>query len=149
MKIQSSMKKHFSFWCAILLIWVMAVLGSLLVMGYRPQPSGRPVSDEELVRMTVSKALRVMEVAPPPIINQLSPSGQVKPESLIPYRDADHFLSENPKCCPVETERGSTDKIVEVSGKVFYRGEDGRIHSSEPILLLHRQYYPEKLYLLP
>lgn len=137
------MKNKCLFWGGIILLWIGAVAGTLWSKGYHNQPHGQLVSDEEIVRMVVRRALIAMEINPPEI-------GTSKPNQIVLYRDEDHFLAENPDCCVVKQQPNRHLKTVDVYGKIFYRDKIGQIKSSEPILLIDRQYFPsKKIYRLP
>lgn len=137
------MKNNFLFWGGVITVWAVVIIGTLWNNGYQYQ-NRRNITDQEMIRIAVSRALQAMETNPMyATCGGLSESGAI----VIPYRDVDHFLEKNPKCCPMSKSRHAI--YVDVFGKVFYKDSSGQIQSSEPIELLRRQYFPDSLHYRP
>jgi len=145
-----SVRNKTLFWGAALLLWAAAITGILWSKGYQPQ-SSRGFTDEEMIRLAINRTIQRMQVSPPKVIRVFSENGAdieyLAPAFLIPYKDVDHFLEENPNCCLVK-KNGKKPIVVNVKGKVFYRDKSGAIHFSD-IELHSWQYFPSGIRHLP
>jgi len=143
----TSVRNKCLFWGGILLIWAGVIAGILWSKGYQ-HPSIRKVTEDEIVRIAVYRAMQMVEADPSQIVSSPSPDLLPTSASIIPYRDVDHFLSENPNCCQVINGYGG-EKYVKVSGKIIYRDIAGQIYVSNAVLPLTNQYFPANLYYMP
>lgn len=120
------------FYGAALLIWVGVVVGTLWIKGYQPQ-GHRSFTDEEMCRITVQRGIQRILVDSPKVIRIPSDDGSngetYKQIFVVPYRNVDHFLKENPECCYLSGKPNSI--LVEVMGVVSYTDASGQIVSSE------------------
>ncbi|MDL2260479.1 hypothetical protein LJB99_06380 [Deltaproteobacteria bacterium OttesenSCG-928-K17] len=140
------------FWGLVLLIWAGAIAGTLWNKGYQPQ-SYRSFTDEEMVRISVQRALQRMQIKPPEFIRITGEAGQplrgkrFQPAFIVPYRDVDHFMAENPDCCQISQVRKGV-KLVWIEGKIFYKDKAGQTHVSKPEKLCG-QYFLDDIRYLP
>ena len=147
---QRSIKNICLFWGAVLLIWVGVIAGTLWSKGYQHQ-SNRSFTDEEMIRIAIHRTIQRMQENPPLVI-RVSSGGDPKedkffrPALVVPYRDVDHFLEENPDCCRIK----KTDRLttVHVGGKVFYLDKSGYIHVRETNVI-GWQYFTHNIRYLP
>jgi hypothetical protein len=148
---KNSMRNKFLFWVGVILIWAGVITGTLWSKGYQYQ-SSRSLTDEEIIRIAVYRTMQRMQVDTPKVIVSPSEEGSTfgfkffRPAFIVSYRDTDHFLEENPKCCTVHRDDGG--KFVTIYGKVFYKDRSGQIHSSET-RILRGEYFPYNIRYLP
>lgn len=129
------------FWGTALLIWAGVIAGTLYIRGYQHQ-SYQTLTDDEMIRITVQRAIQRMQSNPSKVISVPSEDGSTyelfEPAFVVPYRDVDHFLDENPGCCTVK--KGIEKKSVSVYGRIIYRDKSGQIHYSE-IKMVTRDFF--------
>jgi hypothetical protein len=139
----------FLFWAGVVLIWAGVIVGTLWIKGYQPQ-SSRSFTDDEMIRIAVQRAMQRTLTNPRKVVRVQSEDGSknefFRPAFIVPYRDVEHFLEENPDCCKFGKKYGA--KYVDVSGKIMYRDKSGKIHHSKAEAL-DRQYFPNNIRYLP
>ena len=137
------------FWGGVFLIWSGAIVGAIWSKGYQPQTSRR-LTDDDMIRISVNRTIQMMTSVYPKYFfpNQdISEYEHIEIDTIVPYRDVDHFLKENPDCCKIS--QGYKKKWVDVSGKVFYKDKSGQIHTFVPVSTLNRQFFLDGLYYMP
>jgi len=145
----NSVLKKYLIWGGVFLTWVAVIVGTLWCNGYR-YPASRSFSDDEMIRIAVLRAMQRTLANPPRVIGGMGEDGSnyelFQPDFVVPYRNVDHFLEENPDCCKFGKQYGA--KYVNVFGKIIYRDKSNKIHYSEAIDL-DRQYFPNNIRYLP
>lgn len=146
---ENLVKKKYLIWAGVFLIWAGVIVATLWNNGYQQPQSRHKVTDEELIKIAVYRAIRTMEATSPHILGSLDKTDNYRPNTIIPYRDVKHFLEENPECCIISKPKWDFSIYIDVFGKVFFKDSSGQVHSSQPIELLSRQSFPDCLYYMP
>lgn len=139
------------FWGVIFLIWVGVIDVTLRNKGYQPS-SDRSFTDEEMIRIAVQRAIQRMQAEPSQVIRIFSDDGSTyesfRPAFVVPYRDADHLLEENPKCCYIKPYWDVGGGYVTVRAKVLYKDPSGEIHRSDSSMF-SGDFFPNSIREMP
>lgn len=118
-------KNKYLFGISIFIIWCLLMAIILYTRGYK-LTQHLEYTEQEIKEIAAELTMQCMLANPSVFIQNHNGGNQLEgffvPAYVIPYRNIEHYFSENPNCCEIE---GDT---ISVQGKIFYRTPTGEIH---------------------
>ena len=142
---QEPAKQRRPFWPIALAVFAVVFAGNLAIKGYRPQNLN--YTEDQMVRIAIQQAMQQVYANTPKVVPNVNLTGSkpvfYKPAHVIPYKDVEHFLAENPDCYTIDNRNGYV--TVKIRGKIFYRDMSRQILSSDT-QSLHSAYFSNKVH---